>query len=243
MRISYPVSRMLFYVGFSIILLVLSFGIIPLCVEFGLTSSSFADNLKAECWGIFFTVIVIMLVLDLREYFQWRPIKDKVMETIGTELYEIFRDFAGLCKCPHYSWIDIEESGEEYAERIFFTQLEQLKEKVELEEQGKKVFSNGYLATLLERVASHLSEVEAKYSRFLDAELRLSLMEIQDTLNRFSIDLILRKKEPSWYENDELFFLIVSNNIQTIVEEIYKIHKMGIEIFRPYPIKKIEYRL
>ena len=45
------------------------------------------------------------------------------------------------------------------------------------------------------------------------------------------------------HENGDLFFLIVSLNIQAIVEEIYKIYQMGIEIFRPYPIRKIEYRL
>lgn len=77
MRISYPYSRVFFYLGIAIILIVFILGIVPLLVQRELITASFAENLVVECIGIFLTLILIVGVLDLREYFQWRPLKLK----------------------------------------------------------------------------------------------------------------------------------------------------------------------
>lgn len=239
---SYILSKIWYYFPIALSFIIVSAIFLSLG-RIGFMPSDWALGLASECWGISATVLFLMLLLELREYRQWSPVREKVLESIGRELYELFTDFTPLCKCTHTSGKAREESGEEYAERLFFTQLKQLNKKVELEEEGIEFFSKGGFATLFEKVASRLSNIEAKYSKFLHAPLRLSLMEIQDVLHSFSIDLSLRKEEPSWFDNDELFFQIVSFNIQTIVEEIYKIHKMGIGIYRPYPMRKMEYRL
>jgi len=179
-----------------------------------------------------------MFIIELREYSQWRPVKDRVMKMIGREVYELFIDFTNVCKCTHGGGKSREESFEEFKKRIFFAQLEELNKMVELNELGRKWFSKGGLATLYETRAKHLGDIEAKYSRFLDALLRLSLMEIQDNLNSLSLDLHIKKIElGDWFKSEERFLSLVSMRIHKITKEIYKLHKTEIEIY-PSLLKK-----
>ena len=67
----------------------------------------------------------------------------------------------------------------------------------------------------------------------LDSSLRRSLMRIEFVLNALNRNLRMRKKPIFRSIPDESFFDMMSILIHEIIREIYKIHKMGIEIFYP----------
>ena len=230
LRISQFASRMWYYVLIAIIFLILAF-IFPFLARFGLVNPDLANNLAAECGGISATILLLMFIIELREYTQWRPVRDKVMKTIGKEIYELFTEFVNVCECTHTFGKSRKESFEESFRRLFFIQLEELNKKVELNELGRKYFSRGGFATLYETRAKHLGDIEAKYSRFLGSPLRLSLMEIQDNLNSLSLDLHIKKNLEDWFKSEEQFLKSVSTKIHNIMKEIYKVHKMRIEIY------------
>ena len=223
---SYPISKILHYIAVSIVCLTTIYGIIPLLVRFTDMTSALGDNLKAEFWGILFTVIIILLVIDLREYFQWRPVKDKVLETIGKEISAFSIALTKLCKCSSISiekWVSL---SKEDKRKILLTQLEELNEKVELNELGRKAFSKTTEAPVnFQEMQDNLSRIEAKYSRFLDSSLSLSLMEIQHQLSWISILQRIQRNLMVEFELDEIFFKLVSEPLHSIVKEIYKMYK------------------
>lgn len=226
--------RMKYYIIVAIIFLTMSLVAMPLLVRFGFAGREMANNISVEFLGLAITVLVLMFAIEWREYDQWRPVKDKVMKIIGREIYRLFEDFTNVCVCTHFGGMSMEESIGEFNKREFLTQLEELNEKVELNDLGKKYFIEGSLAPLYVRRAKYLSDIEARYSRFLDAPFRLSLMEIQDNLNHLGVLLSIEKEalgKTFWWWTEESFLSVISTRIHNVVKEIYKIHKMGIEIY------------
>lgn len=223
---------MLYYVGISVIFFIVGFVVIPLLVQLGLADPDMANNVSAECWGICATVLVLMLVIDLREYNQWRSVKDKVYERITRQLYGIFAEFTNICECTHGGGVKPNETMDEFFRRMNLTQLEELNRKIKLNKLGKKYLLKGEFASLFEAREQYLSTIEAKYFKFLDPEITRSLMEIQDNLHGLSRSIRIKKKMTWLGYTDEQFFERVSMMIHNIVKEIYKMHtSTSIEIF------------
>ena len=232
MRISYPYSKVFFYLGIIVILITFILGIVPLLIQRELITPSFAENLVAECIGIFLTVILIMGVLDLREYFQWKPVKDMVLRKIGIEVFTLFRLFTRYCECmTSLPELAEGESYYEYMRRSFKSDLEVLRLGVTLTEIGKDQFLMGEIARVLSDTARYLADIEARYSRFLDSSLRFSLMKIQEELDRLARTASHSKEIPLWYGSKEVFLGLIERQIHDFVKEIYKMHEeMEIEI-------------
>lgn len=235
MRISYPYSKVFFYLGIVIVLITFILGIVPLLIQRELITPSFAENLVAECVGIFLTVILIMGVLDLREYFQWRPAKDMVLRKIGRELRSVFTVFTHVCEGTTTSLYDIagdESSYEEFKRRTFKPNLESLRINVKLNDFGRKEFLEGKFAKIFRKKVEDLADIEARYSRFLGSSLRLSLMRTQEEISDLAATTSRSKEISFWYGNEEVFLGLIERRIHNIVREIYKMHEeMEIEIW------------
>ena len=93
------------------------------------------------------------------------------------------------------------------------------------------------------KVARRFSNIESKYSRFLSPQLTISLMRIQDDLrvleHAFEINKLFKiapeKLSKKWLTKvNSTISDMVSVSFKLLIEEIYKIHEMGIEI--PYAL-------
>ena len=135
--------------------------------------------------------------------------------------------------CTHTLGKSREESGEEFRKRLLLIQLEELKEKVELNKPGKKHFSTTDSVDFYSGQARFLGDIESRYSRFLDAPLRLSLMKIQDALVNLGLFISIRMDSnvESFFGSQEEFLKSISGQIHRIMKQIYKIHKSGTELF------------
>jgi len=232
LRISYRTSRIAFYVGILLLLLAISVGIIPLLRIHEMITPEFADNLLAECWGILFTVFVIMGVLDLREYFQWRPVKDMVLRRIGIEVSSILSYLTYLCEVNHVYEMIEDEKAIDFSRRTLILQLKQLNVDVKLNKVARKKFLKGEKFPALYRRGKNLANIETRYSRFLGSSLRLSLMRIQENLDRLVRTISRSTEIPLYYDSEDVFLKLIETWIRNIVKEIYKMHKeMEIEIW------------
>lgn len=86
-----------------------------------------------------------------------------------------------------------------------------------------------YQLDVLFRFKRYLSDLETKYFRFFKSEICLSLMEIQTLLNSIEADFSLVKR---FEGSQNVVEKSMSESILRIMKEIYKLHKMGIEIRR-----------
>lgn len=214
----------------------------PLLVIFGIAGREIAIDLSIELSGLAITVLVLMFAIEWREYKQWIPVREKVMETIGKRLQTLFVEFVILCKCTYVKRMP-QESLDEFERRQFFLQLGELNKRVELNETGIRHFSEGEYADVYERRAKRIGDIEDKYSRFLEASLRLSLMEIQDNLIGIDQDFRIRKDSylfEKLFKSEEQFLKSISTKINNVIKETYKLHKMGINIYQGTPWVVVE---
>jgi hypothetical protein len=138
----------------------------------------------------------------------------------------------------------------ETRKEAFLSALTELKDAKELklnDAEWKLIIENKTSLEAFSTATQTLNEVEIKYSRFLSSQLTLSLIKIQnsirmlDTLTQLHASMkglspTLRPiLSPVYQEMEKEIPKILSHSFKKILEEIYNLHKMGIE-FSPYPI-------
>lgn len=187
-------------------------------------------NLISESVGILFTIIFVTWLFSLRESRQWKLVKDEVIRRIGIRIHDICFHFINLIKLSVQT--PPEATVKEY-KKIFLTQLEEAnrKEQIELNNLGKQTLLKKEFIKSLKDDCDYLNNVETKYSKFLDPSLTRSLMRIEFMLNAFNRNLRMREKPIFKSISAENFFDLMAILIHEIIREIYKIHKMGIEIY------------
>jgi len=197
--------------------------VFPSLIRSQVLSPDYGHNLISELWGILATVLLFMIILDLREELLKKSLKKKLFERIGTELHD---NFTVITKFV------------EVSEKAPLDQLKELsnKEKLEMSQGAYKYFPkpespvDAFSLNRLLKSRERLGDLELKFLESMEPNLRLSLMEIQYNLDRLHhafYDLSLLDKES--FLVDSLIEMMLKP-VHTIIKEIYKIHKMGIEI-------------
>jgi len=223
---SYRTIPILIILGLIIFGLVDWFLIIPIFWDLGV-------NLLANAIFAGFTIFCLDWLIKFRERLRKKSLEEKVRERVGEMLYYFFnvlKKFVTSRPKPPFRL-----SREE-----FFNELEELnsKKKLDLSPYFFEYFfprptdklSLWEFDGLLESY-KHLSDFEMKYFEFMEPELHLSLMEIQRRLRSIIEDFNLMKMFE--VEVEEVVSKSMSESIQSIIKEIYKIHKMGIKIYFP----------
>ena len=213
-------------VGLIVLICIDLIWIIPKVRDFGV-------NLLTDAIFSIFTIVFLSWLFNYRDYLNWKPVKHSVFKRIGKQIFGIFTELANLCRCTRGGEVPEGETLEQFFRRIFFKQLKELNEKVELNEIGKKYLVKEKFASLLEKREQYLNNIEMKYSKFLPPKLVGSLMVIQDNLHSLSLNVRTRGKMKSFFGlSDEKYFKLVSAIIQRIIKEIYKIQQLSeIEIY------------
>lgn len=225
-------STWFYYLMYVVSLLIFRYIILPFWVLNETITNEQAYNLYSESWGLIFTIILLILVLDLRESIKWRSVKSKVYNRISIQLSGIFSEFVNLCECIIGGAKAPNESMDDFLRRLQRTQLEELNRRIELNDIAKKHLPEGAFADLFDARKQYLSNIEMKYFNFLDSEVVLSLMEIQDNLNQLSMSIRIQARA-FLAPTDEEFFEEISTLIHNTVREIYNLNteKREIEIF------------
>ena len=216
-------SRWFYYLLIAVVFLILIVVVFPSLIQGQVISRDFGHNLISEFWGILATLVLLIMIFEMREELLKKSLKERIFERIGTELHDDFEVLKDFVKVSQKEPLD---------------QLEELsqKEKVELSQHAYRYFpkpENPIDAFFLDRLLKsreRIGDLESKYFELMEPQLRISLMEIQRNLDRLNsaIDTIDRLGGESL---EDWFFELMLKSVHTIIREIYKIHKMGIEIY------------
>lgn len=181
--------------------------------------------------GMIGTIVFLMYLFETRDNHEWKPVKQKVYDRIGIELdailnlsLDLFEPRWTVLKPPAIA-IRLEDLVWLWSEKTNDSEFANA-----LRESAKIELSEGKYLEIFETRRKLLNEIETKYSRFLQPDLTISLMEIQNNLLSITIynNVLLRTSD----KHQDLILEKISKKFHTIIKEIYKIHRMGIEILR-----------
>lgn len=238
MRIKrFLLSRWFIYLLITSALLIFILIVLPFWIQNQTIGSDLGDNLFAESWGLLFTVLILTMLFELRENIQWQAVKKKVYDRIGAEVYSIFKLVVHFIDVSNLEELEtlMASPKENLMKDFFFTELEALnnKDEIQLDEKGRKILSEGRYAYTFEVRRKHFDEIETKYSKYLEPLLVTSLMEIQNNLQGINSDIneLMNARARGYVEIQEFIFGKIPKKMHRIIKEIYKIHKMGKEIY------------
>ena len=188
-----------------------------------------AANLFSEITGLFFTLIIFIVLLEFREVLEWKAVEDRVKKRIGRGIYEIFFDLLTLCEVERRHGEFLTEENWRMLREKQLNILSSGKVKLldfyrDLDVWRKEDFASK-LASILDSRRAYLSAIEGKYLKFLRSDLQASLMDIQDYLHDFNGELRI-----GLTLKGERFFDSISDLIWKIMVEIAKIREQNIDI-------------
>lgn len=208
-------------VGLSIFIALDFIWIMPIAWDIGV-------NLFTDAIFMIFTVVFLTIAFNYREEARKRPLKVRVEERIGRQLYSVFDIIRKFVVTKRHS---VRLSREEFLDEL---KEQSSKEELILDDYAENYFPKpadrlyGLELESLFRSRGLLADFEIKYFEFLGPELRLSLMEIQHSLDALrSAVHFMREMEVDF----GVLSKSISKDIHSIMKEIYKIYEMGIEIY------------
>ena len=222
-------SKRFFYCFIGSVLVLVWFIGIPFFLYLGIINEDLALNLVSEIWGLFFTLLMFVVLLECRDWLEWKSFEDTIKKRMGKQLYTLFNILGRFV----YSETFKPDLSKEETLKI-------LKSLSEMKEAKLNDYANYYLPTpkddlssyqleILFRYRHYLSDYETKYFRFLKAETRSSLLEIQERLDAIEEDFRLVKR---FEGSQDVVEKSMAESILRIMKEIYNLHKkMEIPIY------------
>lgn len=233
------VLQILIAVGFIAFALLDWFWIIPK----GIWERSLAERFFVSSIFTVLTIILLNVLIIAWEERTWRHVKKEVYSMIQEELGIVFNLI-----------LDFVENGlmikSSITKENAFSELCKLKEAEGLSGLSTaltELLEDKISIELFKEIAQNINNVELKYSRFLPPNLNMSLINIQRHLRllRYAVQLHNSNiKEPIPVlgipasvinkEKENLIRPMVSLSFKGLIEEIYNIHREGIEFSPPY---------
>jgi hypothetical protein len=184
--------------------------------------------------GLFITVVIFYIFFDLREELEWKEVEGRVKRRIGSEIFDLFTLLRDFCEVDK-SWVGGDSRDIEAFKKSERKQLKQMTEKIVLignladDLITKKSLGQDY-ALMVDKIRVRISESEEKYGRFFSPKLRVSLMDVQDYLVDFRIELKL-----GTFGSNKTLSQSLSSIIGKLAKEINNIVENGIDIFALKP--------
>jgi len=197
-------------------------------IPYGVLDYNLGINLISESIGIVLTVVFLIWLVALREKREWANVEELVEKRIGRYLYILFEIFARLIYNRQFS----SHPRREEILKILRA-LNDMKEANLNEDVYNYYFPkplDDFSAQQLDRPfrwGRRLSDLEIRYFRFIKPEIHFSLMKIQSYLNAIETGFALVKMFDS---REEVAKKEIARSILGTMKQIYRIHKMGIEI-------------
>jgi len=233
------------------IILIIAFTGLALSIWFWLIPQEIIEyNLGVNLFtsSIFMVVTVVFLswLFTLRERTQWTNVKNEVYGSIQDNLSAIFDGILGVVEEGlYFKQSLLSTKDRETRKKLSLDELCKLKDakEIRLDPIMLKVFL-GDRKMIFEpflSIRKSLSDIEMKYSRFFSPQLTVSLIAIQHSiellgyagqmhaLTNVSEQEIENLTNVLKQETETIIPHMISLSFKVLIEEIYNIHKMGIE--------------
>lgn len=223
-------SRAKYYIIIVVFFIILAFS----TLFYGALNPSTLDlalNLFSEIWGIIATILLLMYMVEYRDYKEWKNSEKQVNKRLGLQLYAIFDILARFVYPNQYELRPSKKEVTRILEELNKMKDPPLTKYVYQNFLPKPVDSTAlFLLENLFEYKQNIVELEMKHSRFLQQDLAYSLMEIHDNLNSVKNYFNLLKTYPDNVQLPKVIEQAMPKAVFRIMKELYKIHKMGIEI-------------
>lgn len=179
-------------------------------------------------FGLGIPLVTSPLIFWFIERREWKNVETAVKKRMIQQLYTLFNILARFICDEQFTPVPSKEEVVQMLET--FNRLEEAK----LNEQAYYYYfpkpnneMSFYQLDVLFRFKKYLSDLELKYFRLIKPKIRESLMAIQDHLSDIEYDFELVKK---FSGSQAVVERAMPKSILAIMKEIYKLHKLGIEI-------------
>jgi len=217
-------SKWFYYGLIALALLAFIFVLLPYYVQKNVFSPDIGVNFHSEAWGLLFTLLIFIVLFDLREWLDWKSVEDRVRERIRRQILGLFAELSIFCKIDreHFDPLSEKKQADSIEKQLNIL----TSERIELTNEAKRDLLEVDLRRnwewVLDSRRKNLSQIEQKYLRFLNSEIQASLMDIQDYLDSLCLQFRLR------HTKEEDFFESFSSWTGKIMKEILKLKRKGI---------------
>jgi len=227
---TYWIILIIAFTGFA---LTIWFWLIPQeIVEYNLGVNLFTSSIF-----MVFTVVFLTWLFTLRERIQWTTVKNEVYGSIQDDLSNIFDGILDIVEEGlRFKRSFLSTKDRETRKKRGFDELCKLKDAKELRPDPIVLESHLGAQKPFEsflNIGKSLSDIEIKYSKFLSPQLTVSLIKIQRSIKLLDYASQLRTQKtlvPELAQQIEtLVPELVSISLERLIQQIYNIHKMGIE--------------
>ena len=205
--------------GFALFALLDWFWIIP----YGIWERSLAERFFVSSIFAMLTIVLLNVLIIWWEQRSWRHVKKEVYSMIQEELEIMFPLI-----------LDFTENGLEIKKSLTrenaLSELYKLKETEGLPKLGpalRGLLEDKTSIKLFTEIKQNINNIELKYSRFLTPKLNKSIIKIQHSLTLLERVVQMPKGLPI----KEVVSTSVSASFRVLIDEIYNMHKEGIEFF------------
>jgi len=216
----------LLILGFIVFALLIWFWLIP----YGIVEYSLGVNLFTSSIFMVLTVIFLSYLIALREKREWRTVETWVKKMIGRQLYHVFNTLARFIYSEPFSPAPSKDEILKILEDLNEMQKPSLTDyafNYYLPKPSDRL--SFYELEALFKLRGYLNELEIKYFRFMEPEICIPLSEIQNELDAIESDFNLLKADEM---AEDAIEKPMANSVLKIMKEIYKLHKIGIPIYR-----------
>ena len=212
-------SKWLYYSTIAVALFILFIYCLPLAWE----GNDIAANFLSEVFGLLFTLAIFIVILDFREWLEWKKVEDRVKRRIGILIRATFDTLSIFCtvESVHYEPHSKEKQIELVEKQLNTLASKDFKFTQQAENNLLDVNIRRDFAKILDSRANRLGGIEERYSKLLGSEVRASLMDIQEYLDNLRIDF------GSPHRQNEEYFDSVRALIRKIMVETQKLKKKG----------------
>lgn len=238
------------------IILIIAFTGLALSIWFWLIPQEIIEynlgvNLFTSSIFMVLTVVLLSWLFTLRERSQWKTVKNEVYGSIQVNLSAIFDGILDIVEGGlNFKQSILSTEDTETRKKLSFDELCKLKDAKEIRLHpimlevflGDRKPFESFLS-----IGKRLSDIEIKYSKFFSPQLTVSLISIQRSIDLLyyagqirttglhPVPTALKKQFETTttvleQQTETLISDLVSISFKRLIDEIYNIHKMGIEI-------------
>lgn len=197
-------------------------------IESCILSDDLRWNLIAEIIGVFLTIILLYFLLGWKDQYKWRLVREIIYDLFRREIRLTYSDISMFLE----DLTGVSGSGGTDQElqasfkRNYYKKLKERAESQELElfDEALKFAKSGNSEIIFEHRKVNLSNLELKYSKFLEPSIIHTLVLIQDNLYAAKLDLQLIKDNKI---TDAAFLSNLKSRLHPIIKEIYKLYNIN----------------
>ena len=195
-----------------------------------------ANNIFAEFIGVLATIILLVIVVDIKEQLKWKKVENVVFNYLGLEIYDIYTDLSNLCEIEIASSDGEDIDIDKMFEKSLYGNLNKLidEKNIIFNKTGKKSLLNRGFGDLLVVRRNNIKDVIQMYFKFLEPSMIKSLIILQQELRSIDLDVKIKNKDTEHYffRTDETFLKEIRKNMCAIFKEINSLHyNSGLKIY------------